>query len=327
VSQGTVDRIIHNRGQVSQENINKVNAIINKHGYKKNIFASNLALNKKYTFAIFLPKNKDLEYWESVMSGIERGREEFKQFNISCQYYLYDYNSISFKKMKAKLLKQKHDGLLFAPIFYDDSILFLDEYKKLNTPIVMIDSNIKHTAISASIGQDAFKSGYLAGKLISLGSTENKQILIIKITQEIEGTSIYQQRIKGFYSFFEKNKKISKIKISEIILKRNQQELDVKIFQKIDSIFVPNSRSYIIAEFLKNNNLNNINIVGYDILKENVIYLKEGIINFLINQKPEIQGYLGVEYLYKKIVLKENIEEKLNLPLEIIIKENYFFYE
>ena len=35
--------------------------------------------------------------------------------------------------------------------------------------------------------------------------------------------------------------------------------------------------------------------------------LKEGIINFLINQKPEIQGYLGVEYLYKKIVLKDNI--------------------
>lgn len=257
------------------------------------------------------------------MSGIERGREEFKQFNISCQYYLYDYNSTSFKKMKAKLLKQKHDGLLFAPIFYDESILFLDEYKKLNTPIVMIDSNIKHTAISASIGQDAFKSGYLAGKLISLGSTENKHILIIKITQEIESTSIYQQRIQGFYSFFENNKKTSIIKISEIILTNKLQELDVKIFQEIDSIFVPNSRSYIIAEFLKNNNINNINIVGFDILKENIMYLKEGIINFLINQKPEIQGYLGVEYLYKKIVLKENIEAKLNFPLEIILKENY----
>lgn len=189
----------------------------------------------------------------------------------------------------------------------------------------MIDSNIKHTAISASVGQDAFKSGYLAGKLISLDSAKNKRILIIKITQEIESTSIYQQRIKGFYSFFDKNKQVSKIKISEIILAKNQQGLDIKIFKEIDSIFVPNSRSYIVAEFLKNNKLDNINIVGYDILKENIIYLKDGIINFLINQKPEIQGYLGVQYLYKKIVLKENIDEKLNLPLEIIIKENYLF--
>lgn len=63
------------------------------------------------------------------MSGIERAREEFKQFNISLEYFLYDYNSISFKKMMIKLLKNKHDALLFAPIFYDESILFLDEYK------------------------------------------------------------------------------------------------------------------------------------------------------------------------------------------------------
>lgn len=261
------------------------------------------------------------------MSGIEKAKEEFKKFNISLEYFLYDYNSISFKKMMVKLLNHKHDGLLFAPIFYEESILFLDEYKKLNTPVIMIDSNIQHASISASIGQDAFKSGYLAGKLISFGSNKYNHVLILKITQEIESTSIYQQRIKGFYSFFENNNKISKIKISEIILGKNQKELDIKTFKKIDSIFIPNSRSYIIAEFLKNNNITDINIVGYDILKENVIYLKEGIINFLINQKPEIQGYLGVEYLYKKIVLKENIEEKLNLPLEIIIKENYFFYE
>lgn len=259
------------------------------------------------------------------MSGIERAREEFKKFNISLEYFLYDYNSISFKKMTIKLLNHKHDALLFAPIFYEESILFLDEFKKLETPVIMIDSNIQHTSITASIGQDAFKSGYLAGKLTSFGINKYKSVLIIKITPEIESTSIYQQRIKGFYSFFENNKEISKIKISEIILTKNLQELDIKIFKKIDSIFIPNSRSYIIAEFLKNNNITDINIVGYDILKENVKYLKEGVINFLINQKPEIQGYLGVEYLYKKIVLNESIDNKLNLPLEIIIKENYLF--
>ena len=51
-------------------------------------------------------------------------------------------------------------------------------------------------------------------------------------------------------------------------------------------------------------------------------YLNEGYIDFLINQKPEEQGYLGINNLYKKLVLKEEIEITNYIPLEIIVKEN-----
>ncbi len=269
-----------------------------------------------------MPKSEKIEYWYSVISGIEKANEEFKQFNISLKYYLYDYNPTSFKKMMIRLLNNSHDGILFAPIFYNESILFLDKIKKLTIPVIIIDSNIKHPSISASITQDAFKSGYLAGKLISLGSNNKKHVLIMKITPEIESTSIYRERIKGFYDFFKKNKQVSNVSISEITLTKIQQKFDVNMFNEIDSIFIPNSRAYIVAEILKKNNLNKINIVGYDMLRDNVMYLKEGFINFLINQNPEFQGYTGIEYLYKKIVLKKNIEKKINLPIEIIVKEN-----
>ncbi len=77
VSPGTVDRIIHNRGQVSQENVDKVNAIIKEYGFKKNIFASNLAFNKKFRFVVFLPENEGLEYWQAPINGIEKASDEF----------------------------------------------------------------------------------------------------------------------------------------------------------------------------------------------------------------------------------------------------------
>ncbi|WP_431241950.1 LacI family DNA-binding transcriptional regulator [Flavobacterium sp. P21] len=72
MSPGTVDRIIHNRGQVAQENVDRVNAIIEEYGYKRNILASNLALNKKFRIAVFLPKYENLEYWKSQISGVEK---------------------------------------------------------------------------------------------------------------------------------------------------------------------------------------------------------------------------------------------------------------
>jgi LacI family transcriptional regulator len=110
---------------------------------------------------------------------------------------------------------------------------------------------------------------------------------------------------------------------SEISIKDSESnKLNKKMFDGINSVFVPNSRVYIVAKFLEENNLNEIRVVGYDLLKQNLEYLNEGYIDFLINQKPEEQGYLGINHLYKKLVLKEEIEITNYIPLEIIVKEN-----
>ncbi len=258
------------------------------------------------------------------ITGIEKAADEFEKFGVKLDYFFYKYDSNSFKKIASKLLEKKYDGILFAPIFYEESILFLNQCKKNDIPIVMIDSNIKDADAVAYIGQDAFQSGYLAGKLVCYNANTQNNVLILKITREIESTSVYLQRIKGFYSFFEDDKKYENFKFSEIQLKdKGKKQLNVKMFEGINTIFIPNSRAYIIAKFLKENGLNSIRLVGYDLLQENIKYLKDGTIDFLINQKPEQQGYLGIEYLYKKIILKENVENTYYMPLEIIIKENF----
>lgn len=255
--------------------------------------------------------------------GIKKAAEEFERFGVKMEYFYYKYSSTAFKKMTKKVLEEEFDGLLFAPIFYDESVLFLKEFKKKKIPIVMIDSNIPEIEGLDYIGQDAYQSGYLAGKLISFGIKTETKVLIMKITREIESTSVYLQRIKGFYSFFKDNKELFNFKFSEISLKDSESnKLTNKIFDGINSVFVPNSRVYIVAKYLKNNNLKNIRVVGYDLLKQNLDYLNEGYIDFLINQKPEEQGYLGINHLYKKLVLKEDIEITNYIPLEIIVKEN-----
>ncbi|MEN0009121.1 LacI family DNA-binding transcriptional regulator [Flavobacterium nitrogenifigens] len=325
VSAGTVDRIIHKRGQVAQETVDKVNAIIEEFGYTRNILASNLALNKKFHFAVFLPKSETLEYWKSQAEGIEKAALEFSKFGIVLDYFFYDYNLASFKETVQKVMQFDCDGLLFAPIFYDDSVRFLKEYEKKNIPVVMIDSNISEENEHAYVGQDAFQSGYLAGRLISFAVKNERQVLIFKITREIESTSVYQQRIKGFYSYFEDHNELTHFKFSEVTLKDSGiDQLSLEMFSGINSVFVPNSRAYIVADFLNKNNIKGVRIIGFDLLKENIEYLNKGVIDFLINQRPEEQGYLGINYLYKKLVLQEETERTHYIPLEIILKENYF---
>ena len=326
VSVGTVDRIIHNRGQVTEENIEKVNAIIKEYGYKKNIFASNLAFNKKYKFAVFLPKNKNVEYWQAPIIGVEKAADELANFGVSIDYLYFDYNISSFKKTAKKVLQLDYDGLLFAPIFYEESVSFLTEFKKKNIPIVMIDSNISEIEGVAYIGQDSFQSGYLGGKLISYGIKTESNVLILKIIRNTESTSrtnVFLQRIKGFYAFFKDKTNLPKFNFTEISIKYDiENQLTTNMFLGIDCVFVPNSRVYIVADFLEKNNIKGIRVVGYELLKQNLKFLNDGFIDFLIHQKPEEQGYMGINHLYKKIVLKEAVNELHYMPLEIIVQEN-----
>lgn len=287
--------------------------------------ASNLALNKKFHFAVFLPKTETLEYWRSQIEGIEKAALEFSKFGIVLDYFFYDYNLISFKETVQKVMQFECDGLLFAPVFYQDSVDFLNDYQKKNIPVVMIDSNISEENQHAYVGQDAFQSGYLAGRLISFAVKNERQVLIFKITREIESTSVYLQRIAGFYSYFKDHNELTNFKFSEVTLKDSKiDQLSLEMFSGINSVFVPNSRAYIVAEFLEKNNIKGVRIIGFDLLKENIDYLNKGVIDFLINQRPEEQGYMGISYLYKKLVLQEETEKIHYIPLEIILKENYF---
>lgn len=322
-----MDRIIHNRGQVTEENIEKVNAIIKEYGYKKNIFASNLAFNKKFKFAVFLPKNENIEYWQAPIVGISKASDELATFGVTIEYFFFDYNIKSFNKTAAKVLKLDFDGLLFAPIFYEESVSFLTEYKKKETPVVLIDSNLPEIEGIAYIGQDSYQSGFLGGKLISYGIKNESTVLILIINQNVESTSrtnVFLQRIKGFYAFFKEKQGLPKFNFTEINIKYDiENQLTKTMFEGIDCVFIPNSRVYIVAEFIKENDIKNIRIVGYELLKQNLEYLNDGVIDFLIHQKPEEQGYMGIGYLYKKVILKEPVFDLHYMPLEIIVEENY----
>ena len=66
--------------------------------------------------------------------------------------------------------------------------------------------------------------------------------------------------------------------------------------------------------------------MGYDLIDENIIYLKQGIIDFLINQNPKRQVYLGVCSLVEHFLFNKSNSQKNLLPIDIINSENFDLY-
>jgi LacI family transcriptional regulator len=91
----------------------------------------------------------------------------------------------------------------------------------------------------------------------------------------------------------------------------------------LTGVFVTNCMSHRLAHILKNGRRKkDFFIIGYDLIPANRQFLKEGLIDAIISQRPEEQGRLAVVNLYRHIVLEEKIEKTVEIPLDIYIKEN-----
>ena len=88
VSIGTVDRVIHNRGFVSNKTETRVKQAIEELNYTPNIFARQLKLSRLFTFGVLMPKfNQDSRYWQMTAKGIQKAQKELKTHRIQIQFF------------------------------------------------------------------------------------------------------------------------------------------------------------------------------------------------------------------------------------------------
>jgi LacI family transcriptional regulator len=139
------------------------------------------------------------------------------------------------------------------------------------------------------------------------------------------------ERADGFYSFFEE---YPDYRIRSYSLSPCTRDIFYAMMKEIISdedvkgIFVANAATHYAAEYLKDHRgLKKINLVGYDPTEENIKYLKDGYIDYLISQKAEMQGYRGIYALYRSVVLQEPLEKHIMMPLDIITNENLIYYQ
>lgn len=327
VSPGTVDRVLHNRGEVSEITREKVLKIIKEGNYEPNMFARNLVLNKQYTIVSILPTFSTGDYWASQDKGIQQAHQELSVFGFNNKIkYFNESDPESFEKEAEAAIEEHPDGILLAPIIYHKAKRLTEKCVEKNIPVVIIDSNIPNVKKLSFIGQNAFKSGQLAAKLLEYGKGNN-QYYLVTISKSTENNNILKQRKEGFLNYFESHGIKANIHMRDLYSEESDflAQLNALIagFSPGDKIFIPNSRVYLVATLLKENYPSlPVLLLGYDLIPKNVKHLKEGTIQFLINQKPEEQGYQGVQLLYKSLVLKQDVNEEVFMPLEIITREN-----
>ena len=120
VSAGTVDRVLHNRGDVSRASRDKVQKVLDEIDYHPNMFAIGLAAKKRYHIVCIIPYYIEHDYWHSVAAGIDRAAQELRPFNVGVELSVLSAMRIK-RPMKRHVLRLRNPllptGCLIAPNF------------------------------------------------------------------------------------------------------------------------------------------------------------------------------------------------------------------
>ncbi len=332
VSIGTVDRVIHNRGRVSTDTKKKIQQIIKELNYKPNIIARQLKLSKNYTFGVLMPElHQDSKYWERPALGIYKAKKELEGHKIEIKFFHFNrYSEESFFEKSNQILKENLDGLLIAPILIRPAKELTYKIPK-EIPYVFFDSDITDSNRLTFIGQDPYRGGRLAAKLMRMMTGNEGNIVIIRILPE---DYHIDQRMEGFKKYYIDNNEINSVQIYEWQEQKDLNSFNIvsqKILEEqsdLQGIFVTNALTYLIASFFESHcSKKNVRIIGYDLIKQNIDYLRTEVIDFLISQSPITQGYQGIYSLYRYLVLEQNVDDKIMMPIDIVTKENIDFYK
>ena len=334
VSVGTVDRVLHERPNVSPKALEKVKKALEEMDYKPNMYASALAYNKSYNFFCIIPKHESEAYWEEVEEGVAEACERRRDFRVSAQMMYYNrFSTDTFVRTMNDCLKQQPDGVIIVPSKLDVTRKFTDLLHEQNIPFILLDSNMPDLRPLSFFGQDSFSSGYFAARMLMMLAPKEKEIMLMKQMRSGNVASRQQEnRETGFRHYMHDH--FPKVVIHEINLsldekRENYDTILEKFFCEhphVHHCITFNSKAHLVGEFLQRTNRRDIQIMGYDMVPKNADCVRQGSISFLIAQHGYMQGYSCIECLFNAIVLKKVVEPVNYMPIELLTKENIDFY-
>ncbi len=333
VSEGTVDRVLHNRGEVSEKSKAAVEKILEEINYSPNLLARSLASKKHYRFICLIPAHQVADYWESVETGFDSAAHDYLQYNIHLEkQYFNQFDANSFVTVSSQIIQNKPDAVFIAPIFRDETLNLTRELTSRQIPFSFIDSMIEEADFLTYYGQDSFQSGYVAAKLLLNSLPDNAQVVVIRTKRKGAESNQTIARKNGFMHFISENG-LSNIELLNIEMTDDDENTNFELLREvfdlnsnIKAAITFNSKVCRLAKHLKTLNRIDVRLIGYDLLEENVKYLKNDVVSYLLAQRPDKQAYLTVRDMCAELIFKQKVKKINHVPIDILMKENIEYY-
>lgn len=333
LSKGTVDRVLHNRGEVSKKSHEAVMKAIQELGYEPNVYASLLARGGSHLVAVLMPEDEPGSFWDLAASGITKSRDPLLAIGITVEHFGYDpTDSESLRNAARKLEERNPSGVVLAPMFKAGTEEITASLRAKGIPYVFIDSKIDDSGYLAYYGMPMYRSGYLCADQLTGGGPVSS-VLMVRIQRDLERKSDPTvNRRAGFVDYIHEH--CPDCVIHSIMINPADSE---GIEKAMDEFFAANpetrhiamfnSRIHLLTPWLDRHPARGRRVVGFDNLQANMQALSRGAVSVLICQHPDEQVSMAVQALSERIVLGKHPARRDNfMHMDILTRYNVDCY-
>lgn len=333
LSKGTVDRVLHNRGEVSKKSQSAVMKAIQELGYEPNVYASILARGGSHVVGVLMPEDEPGSFWDLAVSGIEKARDPLLTGGVTVEHFGYDSTDAdSLHEAALRLEERNPSGVVLAPMFRADTEVITARLRERRIPYVFIDSKIEDTGYLAYYGMPMYRSGYLCADQLTGGNTVSS-VLMVRIQRDLQRKSDPTvNRRAGFVDYIHEHCPdcvIHSIMINPANVDGIEKAMD-EFFEanpETHHIAMFNSRIHLLAPWLDGHPVRGRRVVGFDNLDANMHALSRGTVSVLICQHPDVQVSMAVQALAEFIVLGKHPVRRDNfMHMDILTRYNVESY-
>jgi LacI family transcriptional regulator len=333
VSVGTVDRVLHNRGRVSPEAMAAVQAVLEKQSYKYNLHTSAVALRKSkksFWIVVAIPSSPKGEYWDLIRNGLEKAFQEYSDISIRSQYVFFDqFNSLSCREAFRSIASLQCSAVILGTTFVEETRELCETLTSRHIPYVFVDGKVPGTAPLASFMVDQQSCGRLLAHLMDGLSPAESEIAIFlprRVGTQMSNNSTI--RLEAFKAYFIEKGRGGYLKERQFSAD-NPTAISVEVSRflrenpRVKGIAVVTSIGYQISDAVSASGLGKLCIGGFDVTDGNARCVREGSLDFLINQHPDKQGFNAVESILHYLLygVPDNTLPEY-LPIDIVFREN-----
>lgn len=301
VSRGTVDRVLHNRGQVKPETVEKVRAVMAELDFQPNSLGRAFYLSRKKNKIGVLVALREPDFQKQVMEGIDSGVAYAQQHGVETLLEFASPNDPEgYLAALERLLANGVQGLALRGIASQAVSQRLRCVRAEKLPMVVYNQDIESSLRDCFVGQNSYQSGLCAAALMQQMMPSDGCVLSVGV-DPLHVSS--EERIRGFAAHFHSH--CTSTDVSPVIYGNGDHDTVYRLTrEKLESlpsltgIFVSGAGLAGAAQAVDDaGRSGQIKVVGFDVTDSNVAFLREGTVQFLIDQGPYAQGYRSIQLL------------------------------
>lgn len=277
-----------------------------------------------------ITKSTSTEFWRSVFAGANAARAEYN-VNLVIRGPDTEENYAGQNMYIQEAVRNHADAIVFSAISYTENAAAIDEAAEAGIKIVVIDSDVNSSRVSARIGTDNIQAGRITA---AAALDTDEQHLSVGIVNFAQFSRNGEEREIGLREQLEKDPRVEEIctvnSLTDHDAARESATELLREHPEINILIGLNEPLGVgVAEASEELKLKDrVRVISFDSNIRCIELLRRGDVSALIVQNPYAMGYLGVETAWKILEGQSfRPDQLIDTATSIITQENMFSVE